>query len=344
MIIGICGYGYTGSGAILDLLKEYDGFSQLNDDYEFVLPYYPDGLINLENNLIRFPSRFMSSDIAIMRFEKFIKKYSKSGRTVKRVTKNSLIRLSKNYIESISQVVWNGHWLFDYYEYQGNVFGRFWSRTKRTVQRFFDRHNVGINLIKRRKMSLCYSEELFFNETKKYINSIIDIMFPEKKERIILNQPFPANYPSMVFKYFDDPKAIIVDRDPRDVYILAKKSLKSSSAWIPTDNVKDFVEYYKAMHCRYSEEKKNNNVLLIRFEDLIYNYEMTIKEIEKLIGPLGNKKNISFFDPAISINNTQLFLKYTELSSDINVIEKELKEYLYPFPDYPKPNFKTTEF
>ena len=38
MVVGVCGHGYTGSGAVLDFLKQFDECSVPSSaDYEFYL-------------------------------------------------------------------------------------------------------------------------------------------------------------------------------------------------------------------------------------------------------------------------------------------------------------------
>ncbi len=69
------GYGYTGSGAVIDLFKEYDDM-QVNDDFEFTLTYWPDSIEDLEFHLMKNPARFFNSDMAINRFKRFIRKES----------------------------------------------------------------------------------------------------------------------------------------------------------------------------------------------------------------------------------------------------------------------------
>ena len=47
----------------------------------------------------------------------------------------------------------------------------------------------------------------------------------------------------------------------------------------------------------------------------------------------------------MSINNTQLWLKYPEYMLDIDIIEKELSTYLYDFSNYTKkPSFNKDSF
>ena len=91
---------------------------------------------------------------------------------------------------------------------------------------------------------------------------------------------------------------------------------------------------------QYREIRKNvkeynsNYVMKIKFEDLIYKYDDTLKQIKKFINYKDNdhinkKKR---FDPNKSIANTQVFLSKNINKEEIKYIEKELKEYLYDFP------------
>ena len=95
----------------------------------------------------------------------------------------------------------------------------------------------------------------------------------------------------------------------------------------------EFIRYYKNVYKRVSTID-NPHVLKIQFEDLIYKYDDTVSKIENFIG-LDPKSHIAKkkrFDPMISINNTQMFLKLLKYREKIGVIEKEMQEQLYDFP------------
>ena len=109
--IGICGFGYSGSGAVVDLLKNNPSVNYL-DIGEFTLTYIPDGLKDLRYNLFDNCSRFFSPDVALIRFKKRIYLYCKEKAYSKNQTKKIMTECDK-FIESVTQVKWKGFWKID---------------------------------------------------------------------------------------------------------------------------------------------------------------------------------------------------------------------------------------
>ena len=82
----------------------------------------------------------------------------------------------------------------------------------------------------------------------------------------------------------------------------------------------------------YLEE--HPDILKVQFEDLIYNYEETAKIICDFCNLDFNNRKRKLFDPALSINNTQVYKRYPQYAADIKYIEEQLGEYLFPFEKY----------
>ena len=174
----------------------------------------------------------------------------------------------------------------------------------------------------------------YYKAANKFINNILDYIAPDGNNIILDQFLLPFNL-HRIDNYFDDEvRTIVVERDPRDVYILNKYIWGEKGISIPMPKeVNKFVEFYKGM--RESEIiKDSNKVLRIRFEDLIYNYDSELKKIIKFLGFKEsdhiNKK--TRFNPEISIKNTQLFRK-EEYKEEIKIIEENLKDYLYDFKE-----------
>ena len=335
MVIGICGIGATGSSAVEDLLREYDDVQSVADD-EFNLIYTPDGLLDLEYHLVMQPNRFFSSDVAIKRFVEYTKKISKEPHGYyNRWTQYRFGAITNKYIESLVQMRWKGYWYFDAYECSDFV---------RTLKfRLFDNRfltRIQVKLKKKiitfldRDMYLSVEPECFYEKTKMYLYNIFEAMGVDVTKPVCVSQLFPGNNPMAGMQFFDDAKAIVIDRDPRDLYVLQKMGKCVLDHWSPTDTVEHFVEYYK--YCRRFKYPDDSRVKNIQFEDLIYNYEDTVKEIEQFLGLDQHVNKKHFFVPEISINNTQLYVGVDDIQEDIRYVEKELREYLYDYSKFPK--------
>lgn len=326
MIIGITGYGYTGSGVVSDLLKEYDGI-QVQDEFEFTLAFWPDGISDLEFHLMESPDRFFSSDLAIMRFKKLISKEQKSPNGWYKVaTKNKFYDLSIEYLESITQIKWNGRWMID--PFLCNEFVR--TIKYRLMNRISNRFHY-LSRMKERflRREMCFSTrpENFIEKTQMFFERILDSMGYDLTLPIALDQPFPGNNPIRCMRYFKNSKAIILTKDPRDLYILMKRL---DVAWAPLESVDNFIVYYRKL---LSPRFIRDDILYIQVEDLIYKYDETIKIIENFcdLKPDQHTNKFKYFNPQKSISNTQLFNYFTEYSSEISKIERELTSFLYDF-------------
>lgn len=336
-MIGICGLGYSGSGALNDLLKEFDGIT-VNDDIEFDFVYAPDGIEDLYHHLCENPVRYLSGNTAIKRFINLTDDFSRSTSAYMKYTNGRFAGITSNYIDSIVQASWNGS---DTYEkiFSGQIRKtlkyRIGGRIDSYTQRLLGSKGSHISYS---TMYLSVRPDHFVELSKQYLTDIMSAMGITKKDKIVLNQPFPSSNPHRYYKYYEDPVAVVVDKDPRDQYILAKKVLGINGSFIPTEAVRDFVLYYKKMH------ERSDDIIKINFEDLIYKYDETVRMISSELNIGSHIRPYRYFDPKVSINNTQLFKRYPEFASDIEIIERELSDYLYPFEEFGEVKFTRKTF
>ena len=112
-------------------------------------------------------------------------------------------------------------------------------------------------------------------------------------------------------------KVIIVDRDPRDLYVTSKMFLTSGT--IPIDTPEHFVEWFKWTREQSKIQQDSDSILRVQFEDMIYEYERTRTKIVEFCG-LGNllcQKKKTIFKPDVSINNTQVWNRYPNIIADV---------------------------
>ncbi len=328
MVIGVCGYGYSGSGAVLDFLCEWNTCSCNLNIPEFDFLYLPHGIQDLEYQLLIRKTRYLSSNAALKDYKKLICGLDSPRSYYRKLTGNCFRTRSLEFIDELSQVTWRGYVPLEKY-----------------CERWFYQRLIGVKLrivrlyekltdkkwpySKRSIMYLSVDPKEFYDKVKHYLRDIIEMLGFDLSKTILLNQPFDVYEPQRSMKFFDSPKAVLVDRDPRDIYVLAKCYLKSKGNFIPTDNVENFIKYHKLVRNNIPDR---TDICCIRYENMIYDYEATARKLMDFLEfTTDGWERKKYFDPAVSINNTQLFLKHPELSGDIQQIEKELAEYIYPF-------------
>ena len=97
--------------------------------------------------------------------------------------------------------------------------------------------------------------------------------------------------------------------------------------------MKEFCRFYRQIR-EMEKPCDQADILRIHFEELIYEYEKTVKKIREFLG-VSEKQHLQkreFFKPEVSINNTQIYELRPEYQQEANYIATHLKEYLYSFP------------
>jgi len=332
VVIGTCGFGSTGSSAVSDYLKEFED-NQVLDNIEFTFPYEPDGLLDLEFHLMEQHARGSASQVSIRRYRNLVKRLGKYIASNTSLSQQALWRLTDDFLESIVQIKWKGYNDVDLGVVQ-RVFGNSIMR-QRVIPALEKAFNRPIETYPLEDIEFSIKPDNFYSECKEYIRRLLTEMGADFRRNIVLDQPFSAEDPEKSFVFFDDPVAIVVDRDPRDVYLFGIKHLMSRGRFMPTDSVEKFVEYYRLLRKNMPYNNGNERILRLNFEDLVYEYEKTTTKIIDFCKLSNNKAKFTIFDPSMSIANTQLFKRFGGYQSDIDYIERHLAEYLYNFDKYP---------
>lgn len=329
------GYMGSGSSAVTDLLAEYKDCFNEYKSFEYVFLHCPNGLFDLEDHLL-IGNNAIKSDASIRLFEEQMKKlYDKPfwwAGNYKKIIGPKFMDYTEEFVEKITQFKFSGFW---YYQEEVN-FNMFLKLLVRkpfkmiTKNKCFNKpvlkYNDGM------KLSYIKPEE-FYPAAKEYINKVLNEA-SKGHENIIMDQLLLPFNLFRVDNYFgDELKVIVVDRDPRDVYIINKYIWPSRKITVPfpTDAEK-FCEVYKNMR-EMEKPFHSEKVLRIHFEDLIYKYDDTVKKIEKFIGfkPEDHINKKTRFIPEMSIKNTQIYSSEV-YKDEIKIIENKLKSYLYNFP------------
>lgn len=344
MILDITSFGWSGSGAYHDLLREYDDVEfPYKEDWEFDLLWAVDGIYDLEEKLCHKHCRVYDSDLAVSRFLNLIKKYCSVDFLGynKVFDRKWLLQLSQDYIDKLVSIDIVGRSFSDLIhpnkkESLINVYNFL-------LRKFFGNRFAcllgGRKVVSRlmcynpHLMRIAYEPENFLLITQEYVSDLIKKMRKDDSKLLVTDQMFPADVPQLFQKYVKEKhKMIIVRRDPRDTY-LAMKKMSDFPYPIPR-NAQDFIWFYKKIVADSFLPDTEDRISL-KFEDVIYEYEKTKKKIESFVGLKSHVFEKKFFNPDISKNNTQLYNLYPQYKEDIAAIERALPEHLYPFEKYP---------
>ncbi len=310
-IITVHGYGYSGSGAVIDLLREFSNvrtlagnepqFNKLKveeDLSEIDFPQVAGGLFDLEH-YINSRNIFLN-DAVMNRFVRMISHsdiYYRFPETRPAVFKfmHHLINFT---LPHLKEKYYNG------------------PQSELTVKGSDIYTLKHLSLKEYRNICRLFIRELF--------NSIPPI---EGKDTLVLDGFLcDLEYDNKRYQEFvPGIKTIVVYRDPRDIYAFA---IDKKIEWIPLD-ADTFIEWIKLSTERF--DIHSSDFLVIRFEDLVMQYQHTR---DTLIGYLGLEpgmqcKNKMYFDPAISAKNIGIWKNSRVNKGDFDKIHNNLPELCY---------------
>jgi len=332
-IITCTGYGDTGSSAITDLFKEFDNCISMGESEFWFLQDF-DGVSDLEYFLIDGNHRSKVS-LAIDRYKQYA---IANKRFYNKFFDNQFIDYTHEYLDELVDVKFkkaispaevNRVQRFFYFK----VLVRLQLLFKKLIAQKTYEPCVWYPMIDKTYANL--SAQKFYEITKKYTTKLFNLIDKsDKYQNIIFDQLTPTNNIKRYFNYVDNLKVILVDRDPRDLYLLNKLRYKRASWLCDTSNVDEYINWYRALRIHQKNDDLNNKqILKINFEDLIYKYDETLDKLCKFanINPQHHIHKKKYFNPEVSVKNTKLYCtdEAKIYNKQIQQIAKQLKEFCY---------------
>ena len=315
-VVCLSGFGHSGSGAVADLLSEYDGVDvrsnvdtngslKKTSTQEFTLLHYAGGLFSLENAFKE--NNESHRDAALKSFLHFVAYlYVREGG----IFNDQFIERTRRFLKDIIYACSKPTYANGYaYCPQMEALGTF-----------------GTHLVmgEGRCDSVFWLKDLSVEEYRRiaydYVIEILRAM--SRKPILVLDQAVSDGSADMekYESYLGPIRLIAVYRDPRDVFATA---INLKENWIPTDP-DVFIHWYKNRIMPYLN-LCHKHFKLIRFEDLVLDYESAVSGIEDFVGvdPCAHTRRKTCFDPARSCGNIGLFKSIPDTAA-IRKIELEL--------------------
>jgi len=322
-LVAVMGCGHSGSGAVLDLLAEYDGVStfynheldsgnQNQMGVEFEILRHSGGLFMLEKAVTE---QYEAQQDAVVK--QFLNLCEWLYKRIGGPYNKRFLQLTREFLDSILLA----RIPTPQSKYYTWIHCPHLSILGTGGDRLIWGGNGAIYLL--RKMSVKEYRTL----AQKYITSILRGI--KSLPILVLDQMLQDSFCDIdrYLDYVGPFKAIYSIRDPRDVYVTGSKL---GALWIPRDPrifVKWFLDDRGVGRCK---SLSHPNALVIHFEDLVMHYENTVRKIETYLGLSPNQHIHSrkFFDPSVSRKNVGSFNMFEDQSA-IRYIEKSLPNYCY---------------
>lgn len=306
-IISVQGFGYSGSGAVVDLLREFPSCQVF-------------GNVDFEGSATKRAAIFEEVDFARLYGGLFdIEHYLNSNNLFQNdgVLNNfaKLVGCSKIYrcSEDIKQ------YFLCFFDNLVSMHIRLgWQAYNPHLN--FNFHNPNIFFLKNHSISdyrtLC----------KSLIYTLFNSLHTEGKECLVLDQFFTDfEFNTKRNKeYIPNLKTIVVYRDPRDVYAFAKNI---NVEWIAHDSVEDFIKWHKI--CYHNFSPSSTDYLPVRFEDLVFDYDKVVTTIKEYLNVSDHKFVKCNFDPSLSSKNVCIWKQSNIDIREFCKIKEQLNEYCY---------------
>ena len=325
--ICVSGYGKSGSGACIDLLKEFEHIDGPNR--EFRIAKDPYGILDLELSIVD-NWEFVRHNIAISDFLDYCAMLGRKDGVLKKTGKNFSELLDVDFMKESVEYV---NRINDFMYFGDTMLNRYYLNS---FQSFKQRIKSKFGLSNAIPMHFSHpSKDKFLIETKQYLRRIFKNYAENKKiSKIVLDQAISPINIKKTLKYFDNAKLIIVDRDPRDIYatMINEKRLLGSDI-MDKNSVYKYIAWHHAVRKKEIQDIDDSfmqdKVLRLNFENFFLHYDKTIGCIKEFLDiDFSHQEKGSKFQYE-SINKHVGIWKNIPNQDVISCIEKELNRYCF---------------
>jgi hypothetical protein len=325
--LDLSGYAFTGKHAVIDLMREMRGYHVEHFAYEFALLRVQGGIHDLEHALVGDWSP-IRSDAEIRRFKRNVERYGSVNDWFRPATwftavgwnyeahyRGQFFALSDAYLRRLVSASWTADW-----PYALADLGPVELFARKIAAKLRIKNALGFEMTLSRPAS--FAE--FRDATRDYLEALLTSNVAPDTRTVVLHNAFEGFDPAKSIRYFDDARAIVIDRDPRDNYV--------QGLWYqPTAvDVETFIRRYR-LYRDATNYAPDDRVLRMKFEDLILDYEATVSRILAFLGEDASVhvKPRAHFNPDVSKKNVGAFRAHADQAA-ISRISAALPEFCDP--------------
>ena len=308
-IVSVQGFGFSGSGAVVDLLREFSNCLVLGSIDSEGSVTKGDRHINGEIDFLRHSGGFFEIERFLDDNNQFFKD-ALIKRFVRLVNSDAIFRdekmaflINQFYNQIIDfEIDTKGHCDYNWH-ISNNMYP-----------------DANIKVMKR------FGVDEYRNICRKFLVSFFNLLYKKNYSHLVLDQLCgDMNFDFEKYQsYIPNLKLILVYRDPRDTYSYA---IMKDVPWIPHDNVNNFIKWYNINIQKLDLNSKS--YLAVRFEDLIFKYKDTTSLIESYLNlmPENHTRPFECLNPEESAKNIALWKNLPKYKQDMGIIYKSLKDY-----------------
>ena len=323
----VLGYGWSGSSAIVDLLREFDSCYESNIEFRAIKDPY--GVHDLHHAIVEC-WELLNVDAAIKDFwwqmwhlNNHSKRFSlQAGLDYEKYFHNQFLPATQNFLKKLIPYYYRGFWWFFDFKRDG-------------IRFFFKKVFRKLKLYEK-----IYEDKIYFSAVNdqdfcQYAQEYMDELFaplinPESIKHVVLDQAVHLSSYKEETRYFRSSKLIVVDRDPRDIYAdLVQGENVIGKDLAESHDVMKYIQMHRQYRKNITDLKSDPNVLFIQFEELIQSYDAVVERIVNFLGlnMKDHTRKKQYFNPEISKKNMGIW-KNVLMDKEKQVIEAELGDYI----------------
>lgn len=327
-LASVGGFGWSGSSAVVDLLREYSGvttqytgvasnpaFQTKARCFEFELARAAGGLFNLEHAFAT--KNFFERDAAVRIFCSLANRLYLDSSSF---YGEDFVELTKNFLAEL--IVGKGENKGGGFDYCHHLSALGTSATGRFIGNPKDNQKNYLYYLK----DISVSE--YRTHARTYLTEVLQRI--DTEDCLVLDQATSDDCFDVprYQEYFGPIKTIFVWRDPREVYA-ASQMYANHEAFFPKDP-HEYVSWYKGV-LRRALSVRHDMWLTVRFEDLLYSYDEQVSRIEHFLDLKSENhvRKFTSFIPEQSIARSMGHWRRYPDKDAIKTIREGLREFCY---------------